>query len=299
MPCNSQPSFLIALSAILATSASVRASPLPEIPNYSLHIDGTQTIFNIAVNTVPIGLAQGRKLAGAIFYLDPFLHPGNNIVTIKTISQSAYATLNVTLDSTLADDPPQQLANQQCGLVQPNGTTPACKSSNTLHLTMVLKSWPDLQLWHAQPATPSPQVVAKLLASEQAVMSATAAAHKWVDLFLGQNPRKADLLALSAVTASQAQDMADYMQKASSANPGSVVSATPPNADQLSIEPLPDNLFLVTRRDHTPILRVQVGASQTQDPEDFGDFADRYLDGIYQQPSAIIGLYDGSWKRVR
>ena len=55
----------------------------------------------------------------------------------------------------------------------------------------------------------------------------------------------------------------------------------------------------MSRRDGMPLFRVQIGQGEGQDPEDFGDVSDRYLDGTYQQMVAIYGFEAGTWQRLR
>ena len=95
------------------------------------------------------------------------------------------------------------------------------------------------------------------------------------------------------------EEMARHMQDASRAHPGLIEQTSPPVASDLVLTKLRDNLVAVLRRDGAPILRVQVGRGQTQDPEDFADVSDRYLDGIYQQIIAIYGFESGAWQRLR
>ncbi len=95
------------------------------------------------------------------------------------------------------------------------------------------------------------------------------------------------------------EEMAHHMQDAARAHPGVIGQASPCAANDIILTKLPGNLVAVSRRDKAPILRVQVGRGQTQDPEDFGDVSDRYLDGIFQQMIAIYGFESGAWQRLR
>ena len=191
------------------------------------------------------------------------------------------------------------LGHAQCGFAQPNGVTPACRPHDVFHFTIHLAKAPDFHLWHAQPATISAEAIALSLAAEQAALVTAARAGDWSSLFLGRDPRRADLLAAGRGVRAQSQEMARHMADAAHAHPGIIQQASVPAAGDLLLTPLPSNLVAVSRRDGAPILRVQVGSGQAQDPEDSGDVSDRYVDGIVQQIVAVYGFEDGNWQRLR
>ena len=279
--------------ALVFAARSVAWADIPE--STALLVDGDHTRFKMMVDGIPIGSPEARPLAGAAFFIDSLLHAGDNDVTVIATSDSAFATMQLTLTAPGG----ARLGHAQCGFAQPDGTTPACQRHAIFHFTIHLTQAPDFALWHARPATPSATAIAASLAAEQAALTEAARAGDWSTLFFGHDPRRADLLAAGAGMRAQAAEMARHMQDAARAHPGTIGQASPPVAGDLVLTALPGNLVAVSRRNDAPVLRVQVGSGQTQDPEDFGDVSDRYLDGIYQQMIAIYGFEAGAWQRLR
>ena len=269
--------------------------------SYALQVDGDHSRFTIAVNGLPVGAISGRKLSGAFFFLDALLREGSNEIIVRTALDRPFATVQLTLtppvDAGKAAGPP--LWQVKCGFALPDGTTPACKPDGIYTTHFDVSHAPQFRLWEAQSAKLSVAEIATSLAAEQASLTQDAKRHDWTGMFLGQGVQRSDLLQAGPGVAAAAAEMVKDMRAAAEKGGGSVQSAAAPLAGQLTVTPLPHDLYAVTRKDGAPVLRVQAGVDEGQDPDDFGDYADRYLGGIYQVLTVIYGNFDGKWQRVR
>ncbi len=268
--------------------------------SYALQVDGDHVRFTVAVNGLPVGAINGRRLSGAYFFLDALLREGSNEVTVRTALDRPYGTAQLTLTRPAGEGaagPP--LWQVKCGFVLPDGTTPACKPDGVYTTRFDVGHAPPFRLWQAQPAALSVSAITASLAAEQAALTQDAREHDWTGMFLGRDVRRSDLLQAGRGVAAAAADMVKNMRAAAEKGGGSVKAAQAPLAGQLTVTALPHDLYAVTRKDAAPVLRVQVGAGELQDPDDFGDLADRYLDGVYQVLTVVYGNFDGKWQRVR
>ncbi len=269
--------------------------------SYALQVDGDHVRFTIAVNGLPVGAISGRKLSGAFFFVDALLRQGSNEITVRTALDQPYVTAQLTLtppvDEGKEAGPP--LWQVKCGFALPNGTTPACKPNGIYTTTFHVAHAPQFRLWQAQPAALSVAAIAASLAAEQAALTQDAKRRDWIGMFLGQGVKRSDLLQAGRGVTAAAAEMVNYMRAAAEKGGGSVESLPAPLAGQLTVTPLPHDLYAVTRKDGAPVLRVQAGADEGQDPDDFGDYSDRYLGGIYQVLTVIYGNFDGKWQRIR
>jgi hypothetical protein len=300
---TSRPRRTLAIQALclplLCLAPGAARADIPD--STALLVDGDQARFIITVNGLPVGTSAGRKLAGAAFYLDTLLRPGDNEVTVTTELDAATGTVQLTLTAPAqaGQSSGARLGHAQCGFALSDGTTPACRAHDVFHFSFHLAHAPDFRLWHAEKAALSADAIATSLAAEQSALAAAARTQDWAALFLGHGPRRADLLAAGSGVRAAAAEMAHHMQDAARAHPGTIQQAKPPFASALVLTPLTANLVAVSRRDGMPLLRVKIGQGDGQDPEDFGDVSDRYLDGIYQQMMAIYGFEAGAWQRLR
>jgi hypothetical protein len=92
---TSRPRRTLAIQALclplLCLAPGAARADIPD--STALLVDGDQARFIITVNGLPVGTSAGRKLAGAAFYLDTLLRPGDNEVTVTTELDAATGTV--------------------------------------------------------------------------------------------------------------------------------------------------------------------------------------------------------------
>ena len=100
--------------------------------------------------------------------------------------------------------------------------------------------------------------------------------------------------------------MAKYMSAAQRAHAGMLTAASSPRADELMLVALPEHLLKIARRDGAPVIQIQVGDGTVPgaeaakiDPRNSGDYADRFITGVFQMQQVVYGHYDGTWQLIR